>query len=192
MKKQPEITARTKKAFIDSFCELYSKKPIEKISVQEITNKAGYNRSSFYQHFCDIYELLDCLENDVLDSIHQKLSDCKGSISEVISVLEERKFYLNALFGDYGNSHFIERLKASIPFEAHKLNTLKDDPITPYLMEFHLTTVFSLYRLWHRKNRDMPPEELLNLVSQLYTGGISAVNNLAKDIPISKEKRSGG
>ena len=177
MKKQPEITARTKKAFVDAFCELYSQKPIEKIPVQEITNKAGYNRSSFYQHFCDIYELLDCLENDVLDSISQKLSDGKGSISDVMSVFEEKRFYLNALLGDYGNSHFIERLKASIPFEAHKLSTSKDDPMTPYLMEFHLTTVFSLYRLWHRRNRDMPPEDLLRLMFRLYTGGISAINN---------------
>ena len=180
MKKQPELTAKTKQAFLNAFCELYSQKPIEKISVQEIANKAGYNRSSFYQHFCDIYELLDCLENDVLISIRQKLNDGKGNIQDIIALLEEKKFYLNALFGDYGNSHFIERLKANIPFEAHKLSISKDDSITPYLMEFHLTTVFSLYRLWHCRQRDISPEELLNLVLRLYTGGISAVIKAAK------------
>jgi AcrR family transcriptional regulator len=175
LKKQPEITAKTKKAFVDAFCELYCRKPIEKISVQEIANRAGYNRSSFYQHFCDIYELLDCLENDVLESIRQKLSDGQGSIQETMSILDENKSYLKALFGDYGNGHFTERLKANIPYEAHKLNISKDDPITPYLMEFHLSTVFSLYRLWYRRNRDISPEEFLSLVFCLYTGGISAV-----------------
>ena len=175
MRKQPEVTARTKQAFTDAFCELYSQKPIEKISVQEIANKAGYNRSSFYQHFCDIYKLLDCLENDVLVSICQKINDGKGGIQEVMSALEEKRLYLNALFGDYGSGHFIERLKANIPFEAHKLDISKDDMLTPYLMEFHLTTVFSLYRLWHCRQRDIPPEELLNLILRLYTGGISSV-----------------
>ena len=175
MKKQPEITAKTKKAFLDAFCELYSQKPIERISVQEIANKAGYNRSSFYQHFCDIYELLDYLENDVLNSIHQKLNDGMGGIKEIITIFEEKGYYLNALFGDYGNSHFVERLKASIPFETHKLNIPKDNIITPYLMEFHLSTVFSLYRLWQRRQKDISPEEWFSLVLRLYTGGISAI-----------------
>jgi len=39
MKKQPEITDKTRQAFIEVFCELYSQKPIEKISIQEIANK---------------------------------------------------------------------------------------------------------------------------------------------------------
>jgi len=177
MKKQPEITARTKKAFVDAFCEIYSQKPIEKISVQEIANKAGYNRSSFYQHFCDIYELLDCLENDVLDSIHQKLHDDKKGIQEIMSLFDEKEVYLKALFGDYGSNHFIEKLKASIPFEAHNLNTAIDDPMTPYLMEFHLSTSFSLYQLWHRRKRDISQEDLLSLILRLYTGGISAIND---------------
>ena len=178
MKKQPEITTKTKKAFVDAFCELYSQKPIEKISVQEIANKAGYNRSSFYQHFCDIYELLDYLENDALDSIRQKLNDGKGSMQDIMFLLDEKEHYLNALFGEYGNNHFIERLKASIPFEAHKLHISKESPILPYLMEFHLSTVFSLYRLWHRRQKDISPEDLLSLVFRLYTGGISAVEKI--------------
>jgi AcrR family transcriptional regulator len=69
MKKQPQITEKTRQTFINVFCELYSQKPIEKISVQEITNKAGYNRSTFYQYFTDIYELLDFVENDLLNYI---------------------------------------------------------------------------------------------------------------------------
>ena len=119
--------------------------------------------------------MLDCLENDVLVSIRQRLNDGKGGIQEVMPALEENGLYLNALLGDHGNSHFIERLKASIPFEAHKLNLSKDDLLTSYLIEFHFTTVFSLYRFWHCRQRDIPPEELLNLILRLYTGGISSV-----------------
>ena len=175
MKKQPEITEKTKKTFMDAFCELYCQKPIERISIQEITNRAGYNRSSFYQHFCDIYELLDYLEKDILDSIQQKLHENNGSIKHIISLFDEKGFYINALFGDYGSNRFIEKLKANIPFEAHKLNISKDEPITPYLMEFHLSTVFSLLRLWHRRQKDLQSEELLSLIFRLYTSGISEV-----------------
>ena len=58
MKKQPEKTAKTKQIFVDVFCKLYTQKPFEKILVQEITNKAGYNRSTFYEYFSDMYDLL--------------------------------------------------------------------------------------------------------------------------------------
>ncbi|WP_339255351.1 TetR/AcrR family transcriptional regulator [Paenibacillus sp. FSL R5-0713] len=69
MKKQPQITEKTRQKFIVVFCELYSQKPIEKISVQEIANNSGYNRSTFYQYFTDIYALLDAVENDLLNDI---------------------------------------------------------------------------------------------------------------------------
>ena len=173
MKKQPDVTARTKKAFVDAFCELYIQKPIEKISVQEIANKAGYNRSSFYQHFCDIYELLDCLENDVLNSMGNKFAE-SGGIHEALSVTGDKALYLNALFGDYGSSHFMQRLKSSVPFEAHRLDISKDDPIAPYLMEFHLSTVLSMYRLWYSRGKDISPDEVANLALNLYMGGISS------------------
>jgi len=175
MKKQPEITEKTKQAFADAFCEIYSRKPIEKISVQEIANKSGYNRSTFYQHFCDIYELLEYLENDVLDFMHQKLHNGTGDIQDVFALYEEKGVYLNALLGDYGSNRFLERLKASIPFDAHKLSLTADHPLTPYLMEFHLTTILSMLRLWQRRQKDLTPKELVNLMLSLYVGGVSAI-----------------
>lgn len=69
MKKKPEITKKTKRNIVDNFCELYMEKPIEKISIQEITNRAGYNRSTFYQYFSDIYELLTYVEDELLSYI---------------------------------------------------------------------------------------------------------------------------
>lgn len=67
MKKNPEITDATRQAFEDAFCALYRAKPIETITVKELTEKAGYNRCTFYQYFSDIYGLLTFLEDQVLD-----------------------------------------------------------------------------------------------------------------------------
>ena len=175
MKKQPEVTEKTKRAFISAFCELYRQKPIERISVQEIANKSGYNRSTFYQYFCDIYELLEYLESDVLDFMHQKLHEGTGDIRDVLAIFEEKGVYLDALLGDYGSNRFLENLKTSIPFEAHRINLAADNPLTPYLLEFHMTTVLSLLRLWKRRQKDLSPEELTDLMLCLYTGGTSAI-----------------
>ena len=43
----------------ESFKELALKHPIEKITIKEITDKAGVIRPTFYNHFQDKYELLE-------------------------------------------------------------------------------------------------------------------------------------
>ena len=46
MKKQPHITEQTKNNLRIAFWSLYAQKPIEKISIKEITELAGYNRGT--------------------------------------------------------------------------------------------------------------------------------------------------
>ena len=43
----------------ESLKELTEKHPIEKITIKEITDKAGVIRPTFYNHFQDKYELLE-------------------------------------------------------------------------------------------------------------------------------------
>lgn len=47
MKKQPQITEQTKDKLRSAFWTLYSSKPIDKITIKEITDLAGYNRGTF-------------------------------------------------------------------------------------------------------------------------------------------------
>lgn len=184
MKKQPEVTEKTRQTFIDIFCELYSKKPIEKITIQEITNCSGYNRSTFYQYFADIYELLDFVETDLLNYIKEELAkeeESKNSVQNVLHCFEKESHIsaLYALFGDYGSARFLERLKKEIPFDRWALNLPKDSNTTPYLLEFYISTSLSLLKLWFRRQKDLPTDELFELIHNLYTGGISTfVNNV--------------
>ena len=61
--------AKTKKAIINSFLSIRAKKPLEKISVKELCEMAMINKSTFYSHYGDIYELSDSLENEVVLSV---------------------------------------------------------------------------------------------------------------------------
>ena len=66
MKKQPEITAQTRERLIEAFWSLYREKKIEQITIKQITDLAGYHRSTFYEYFVDIYDVLNQLEDDLL------------------------------------------------------------------------------------------------------------------------------
>ena len=60
---------KTKTAIHNTFLELRSKKPLEKITIKELCEKAQINKSTFYSHYKDIYDLSDQLETDVVASV---------------------------------------------------------------------------------------------------------------------------
>ena len=55
----------TKRALEQSLKNLLSKKPITRITINDIAEDCGINRMTFYYHFKDIYDLVEwsCLED---------------------------------------------------------------------------------------------------------------------------------
>ena len=53
------MSSFTKKAIIEAFIRLASKKPLEKITVRDIVDDCGINRNTFYYHFQDIFAVLE-------------------------------------------------------------------------------------------------------------------------------------
>lgn len=60
---------RTRGRIINAFLALRAKKNIEKISVKELCDQADINKSTFYTHFKDIYDLTDQLERQTAADI---------------------------------------------------------------------------------------------------------------------------
>ena len=71
MKKQSIVTAKTRQKLIDAFWELLEKKNLNRITIKEITDLAGYNRGTFYQYFTDIYALSEDEEERILSAIRK-------------------------------------------------------------------------------------------------------------------------
>lgn len=84
----------------ESFKEIASTKPIEKITIKEITDKAGVIRPTFYNHFQDKYELLEWIvRRELMDPITGGITegDFRTSIISALGrMLEEKSFYTNA------------------------------------------------------------------------------------------------
>lgn len=55
----------TKRALEQSLKNLLLKKPLNKITINDITEDCGINRMTFYYHFQDIYDLVEwaCIED---------------------------------------------------------------------------------------------------------------------------------
>ena len=59
------MSQMTKRALEASLKELLHHKPLDKITVSDLTDHCGVNRMTFYYHFKDIYDLVEwCCEED--------------------------------------------------------------------------------------------------------------------------------
>ena len=91
MKNNPEVMTKTKQDLIDAFWALYCQKRIDKITVKEITQKAGYNRSTFYEYFIDIYDVLEQIETAIIPNINElpPIATSKGNLGMPLDIFME-------------------------------------------------------------------------------------------------------
>lgn len=84
----------------ESFKELACQQPIEKITIKEITDKAGVIRPTFYNHFQDKYELLEwIIKKQILEPIRPLI--LAGMVDEGLVLMfttieKEKEFYSRA------------------------------------------------------------------------------------------------
>ncbi len=62
-------TAKTKREIKHAFICLLNKKPINKITVNEISELAEISRSTFYLHFEDVYMVYNSIANDIIEEL---------------------------------------------------------------------------------------------------------------------------
>lgn len=182
MKKRTQITDKTRQKFIDTFCRLYQEKPIEKITVQELIRETGYNRSTFYQYFKDIYDLLDYIEEDVVDFIiitrgtdfPTDIHDTEW-LNKMVLVFETKKNYLAALLGNYGSNRFTDRLKAELPgFAALPEPFDKASAEVYFIYEAFYSGVIASFRSWVKYSEYLTSSELITLISQSFLTGLDS------------------
>ena len=89
----------TKKALEASLKKMLLKKPLDKITIADLTDDCGINRMTFYYHFKDIYDLVEwACEEDAREALAgKKTYDTwqQGLLQIFQAVLDNRPFILN-------------------------------------------------------------------------------------------------
>lgn len=175
MAKYKEISAQTKQNLIDAFWSLYCEKRIEKITVREIAAKAGYNRSTFYEYFIDVYDVLDQIESSLLPNPEDMppllpvIGDAPLPIDSFIKLYTGSSRYYTVLLGDNGDPAFAGKIKNGIKakllaqLDADEPNSIETD----YALEYLLSAMIGILTYWFKNNENIPKEDLLKLMYAL-------------------------
>jgi AcrR family transcriptional regulator len=175
MNKKPEQTELTKKNFGDAFWKLYMKKSIDKITVKDLCDLARYNRSTFYQYFTDVYDLLHQFQNKILEDMNEflirlaietKSSDMSQAMKSFFESIGKYDEYIAILFGPHGDAEFthkvIENLKPLWIQYYFKTDEYSPSEID-LLMEYHISGVLAMYQKWLFNQNDIPIERFIEL-----------------------------
>ncbi len=181
MKKREEITAQTKQNIIDAFWGLYCEKRIEKIKVRDITDKAGYNRGTFYEYFTDVYDVLEHIENSLIPTLDElpPVSMPSGTIGMPLDMFlklyEQNSRYYSVLLGDNGDPAFASKLKNSIKPTIVKVFADKqnvDQIELDYIMEYTLSAMIGIMSYWVKRSEHLTSEKLFELIFRLMEEGV--------------------
>lgn len=72
---------KTKNSICNAFIELRSRKPLERITVKELCELAQINKTTFYSHYVDIYDLSEQIEGDIVSTVIRNLNNFEDAIN---------------------------------------------------------------------------------------------------------------
>lgn len=111
----------TKLLLKNSLINLLFEKEMNQITIKEICIKAEINRSTFYSHYSNAYDLLESIREEYFKNIlkevplnNLKLQDTTNAISNVLKYILENRKLSQLLIGEKGNVNFQKRIMGLI------------------------------------------------------------------------------
>ncbi len=170
----------------ESFKELVLQHSIEKITIKEITDKAGVIRPTFYNHFQDKYELLEwIIRTDLLEPIRPLIEN--QMVDEALLLLfmnieKEQKFYIQAARLEGQNSFesiargCVKGILLDIIEKNSKDKMLKFPWLTPErIAEYYAQSMCSVVITWMKSGLAVSAKELAEIYNYIMKHSISEV-----------------
>jgi AcrR family transcriptional regulator len=188
--KHQEMREATSRAIMDAFWSLYRDLPVEKITVKAICEKAGCNRSTFYEYYTDSYSVLEAIEEELLDYVRRKLTEelpaslarsfpeirlDAETLAPLSDMYSKKGEYFSILTGVKGDPYFQYKYKQTI---KDLLTEMLDDPAKKFdlsasiVAEFTASALIGAFNCWYPHRDEYPVEKYSLLLVNLLTNGV--------------------
>jgi probable dihydroxyacetone kinase regulator len=168
----------TDQSLADSLKALVLKKPVEKITIKEITDKAGVIRPTFYNHFQDKYELLEWIvREEILSPIHPLIRN--GLTNQAVllvfmSLQREKEFYshLSHMDGPITFEDLVVKCIKDVLMEIFSERPRSKNGKFPWmsmdmLAEYYARSMCFSVKVWIRQGMSVPAQEMADLYEYL-------------------------
>lgn len=153
-----------------AFTELLSRKPIHRITVNELCALSEINRSTFYAHYLDIYDLMDKIEADISGQFVARLiAPDNASLGEGFEklfeyILENRGFYSAYFSARFIAFHELTFPHPQAPFQAVVQSLRISEVELCYQERFFKAGLCSIIQLWLARDCRESPKEMAEIL----------------------------
>lgn len=179
----------TEKALMDAAMELLAERPLDRVTIKDITERCGVTRNTFYYHFQDIYDLLSRVilqQADELIQVYQAVGDWQTSFRTVLDYFYEHKKMIDHVYRSISRDEverYLNRILGQYALELVEIQAgdLQVSENAKRLTADFFKNAFSgEIAQWIDEDMSMTPQDLAVICSGMFRG-------MAKQALISAE-----
>ena len=169
-KKANEQYKNNEKTILDVFTKLLEEKDIQKITVKEICEDAHINRSTFYNHFEDVYGVLEkmwLIHAENMRYLFRKSHtfNKRENMKLILLYIKENELFYRVSF----HSPIFSKMSAGfeVLFKYYEMDSfnLKEQ----YKLEFIKQGMLSTIAYWLDSDCNLSIDELLDVIDTFYS-----------------------
>lgn len=178
--------ARTRESIRKAFDELILEKDADRITVKELTERAGIHRKTFYLHFDTIEALYDDRVQQVMDEYFDQhettpeiSEDLAGHAIRFFKFLAAQpevteRLVCNPGSYDFGSRLYFDQMMRYKNAGGNPFDWL-DKPKQELVLHFIRSTALDFYRGWVRGGKKVPVNEAAELLAVMTCHGANAL-----------------
>ena len=168
----------TKEMIHRAFLKLLQEKSIHRIAIRELCERAGINRTTFYNHYGSQYEVLSEIADSYLSDIDRTMEsvelknreDVHSRVTLVLQYMEDNLSLSRLLLHSDLGEDFVPRLFSLPKIENlldEALRDVADEQARRAAMDFAIYGSYKLLQDWIAEDRRISAEDEARLILQL-------------------------
>ena len=188
------VSDQTKQAMVSALKAMMIQKPVDKITIQDITDRCGIRRQNFYYHFADIYDLMQYMFQEEAVSLleqHEGTLLWQEGLLQLFRYLEKNRTVCLCALRSVGHDHlrrfFQTDIYAIIHRTVEQVGTeigadLGGDaqPDIDLVTHFYVVALSGMVESWLLEEIDRTPEQLIAFADQMLQDHISGAKKRLK------------
>ena len=178
---------KTKRASHSAMTRLLSVKPIEEITVTELSNAAEINRKTFYSYYNSVYMVAEEMEDEIVERFEDTLrkidfetllQDPQTTFNTLARIIASDLDFYETILTNRNQVYFLQKIITSLKERIMALyfdRNSKDFELQEYMLEYIISGLVSVYQKWFKSGRKTDMEELSKYISMLAVNGVKSI-----------------
>lgn len=183
-----QATYKTKRQLAEALLNILEKKPLQSISIRELTEYCGINRQTFYYHFPDIFGLLSWAIEDEKErflSAREQWENWQQVMLDFFIYLKENSHralcFYNSLerksLRNFLQPEINKIISKMVENRAEALN-IRPDRLR-FIAHFYSVAFASVAENWLIDGMKETPQTMIDYLTFVYEGGVDGALKLA-------------